>query len=401
MLVLGYVWLPFVALPIFVTLESLDRRLLEAASDLYASRLQAFLRITLPLSLPGVVAAFLFVFIPTVGEFVTPSLVGGTSGYMYGNQIVDLFQTGFPDWETGAVLVALPARGHPGADSRLRALPPGGRGTHRLMDVALSRNGRRLMRVFFALVIVFLYAPIAILLVFSFNKAVVPSFPLSGFTLRWYHEFIHNGSMRSALEASAIVAALSSVVAVSLGILASVAIARRRFRGKGLVTALLLTPLVIPFVVLGIAMLLLFHVLGVSPSLLTVGAGHVVISLPYTILVLLPRLEQIDASLEEAAYDLGAGPFRTFRWVTFPLILPAIVSAFLIAFTTSFDEYAVASFLVGTRETFPIFLYGALRFPSQLPQVIAVAVVILCVSLLVIIGVEVWRRRAEARLEAA
>jgi spermidine/putrescine transport system permease protein len=104
MLVLGYVWLPFVALPIFVTLENLDQRLLEAASDLYASRLQAFLRVTLPLSLPGVVAAFLFVFIPTVGEFVTPSLVGGSSGYMYGNQIVDLFEFGFPDWETGSVL---------------------------------------------------------------------------------------------------------------------------------------------------------------------------------------------------------------------------------------------------------------------------------------------------------
>jgi spermidine/putrescine transport system permease protein len=104
MLVLGYVWLPFVALPIFVTLENVDRSLLEAASDLYASRLQAFRRVTLPLSLPGVVAAFLFVFIPTVGEFITPSLVGGTSGYMYGNQIVDLFGTGFPDWETGSVL---------------------------------------------------------------------------------------------------------------------------------------------------------------------------------------------------------------------------------------------------------------------------------------------------------
>jgi spermidine/putrescine transport system permease protein len=104
MLVLGYVWLPFVALPIFVSLESLDRRLLEAATDLGASRLQAFRRITLPLSAPGVVAAFLFVFIPTLGEFVTPSLVGGASGYMYGNQIVDLFGTGFPDWETGSVL---------------------------------------------------------------------------------------------------------------------------------------------------------------------------------------------------------------------------------------------------------------------------------------------------------
>ena len=104
MLVLGYIWLPFVALPIFVSLESLDRRLLEAASDLGASRLQAFRRVTLPLSLPGIMAAFLFVFIPTLGEFITPSLVGGASGYMYGNQIVDLFGTGFPDWETGSVL---------------------------------------------------------------------------------------------------------------------------------------------------------------------------------------------------------------------------------------------------------------------------------------------------------
>ena len=104
MLVLGYVWLPFVALPIFVSLESIDRRLLEAASDLGASRWQAFRRVTLPLSMPGVVAAFLFVFIPTLGEFITPSLVGGTSGYMYGNQIVDLFEAGFPDWETGSVL---------------------------------------------------------------------------------------------------------------------------------------------------------------------------------------------------------------------------------------------------------------------------------------------------------
>src|SRR3954454_12451391 len=104
MLVLGYIWLPFVALPIFVALENLDRRLLEAASDLGAERLRAFVAITLPLSLPGVAAAFFFVFVPTLGEFVTPSLVAGASGYMYGNQIVDLFGTGFPDWETGSEL---------------------------------------------------------------------------------------------------------------------------------------------------------------------------------------------------------------------------------------------------------------------------------------------------------
>jgi spermidine/putrescine transport system permease protein len=269
------------------------------------------------------------------------------------------------------------------------------------MDVALSPNGRRIMRAFFVLVLVFLYAPIAILLVFSFNNAALPAFPLSGFTLRWYHDFLHNGELQAALKTSAMVAVLSSVIAVALGILASIGLTRSRFRGRGAATTLLLIPLVIPLVVLGISLLLLFHVLGIQLSILTIAIGHVVITIPYTILVLMPRLEQIDRSLGEAAYDLGAGPVTTFRRVTLPLILPAVVSAFLIAFTTSFDEYAVASFLAGTRQTFPIYLYSALRFPSQLPQVIAVAVVVLCASLVVIVAAELWRRRAEARLEAA
>jgi len=269
------------------------------------------------------------------------------------------------------------------------------------MDVALSRNGRRIMRVFFALVIVFLYAPIAILLVFSFNSSPVPVFPLTGLTLRWYHDFLTNADLHGALETSAIVAALSSVGAVALGVLAAIALTRRRFRGQLGVTALLLSPLVIPLVVLGVSLLLLFHQLGIQPSILAVTIGHIVIVLPYTILVIMPRLEQIDASLSEAAYDLGAGPLTTFRRVTLPLILPAIVSAFLIAFTTSFDEFAVASFLVGPRLTFPVYLYSALRFPSRLPQVIAVAVVVILVTLVVIVAIEVWRRRAEARLEAA
>jgi spermidine/putrescine transport system permease protein len=268
------------------------------------------------------------------------------------------------------------------------------------MDVALSPNGRRAMRVFFALVIVFLYAPFAILLVFSFNSSPVPVFPLSGFTLRWYHDFLTNADIRGALGTSAIIAAVSSVGAVVLGILAAIGLTRRHFRGQLGVTALLLSPLVIPLLVLGVSLALLFHELGMQRSMYTVMIGHIVITVPYTILVIRPRLGQIDASLGEAAYDLGAGPLTTFRRVTLPLILPAVVSAFMIAFTTSFDEYAVASFLVGPRQTFPVYLYAALRFPSQLPQVIAVAVVVLMVSLVVIVAAEIGRRRAEARLEA-
>jgi spermidine/putrescine transport system permease protein len=267
-------------------------------------------------------------------------------------------------------------------------------------DVALSKTGARVLRAFFVLVVVFLYAPIVILLIFSFNNSDIPAFPLSGFTLQWYRDFLANGDLRAALETSAIVATLSSLGAVVLGILSSIALTRRRFHGRSAVSALLLSPLVIPYVVFGISLLLLFHQLGVARSLLTVVIGHIVITLPYTILVLVPRLDQIDVSLEEAAFDLGASRLRTFRSITLPLILPAVVSAFLIAFTTSFDEYAVASFVVGSRVTFPIYLYAALRFPSQLPQVIAVAVVVLLVSLLVIVGAEVGRRVAERRLGA-
>jgi len=268
------------------------------------------------------------------------------------------------------------------------------------MDVALSKSGTYMMRVFFAVVVAFLYAPIVILLIFSFNNSQVPSFPLSGFTLHWYHQFLTNSDLRGALQTSAIVAALSSILAVALGILASIALARRTFIGKSPVTALLLSPLVIPYVVLGVSLLLLFQTLGIQRSILTVMIGHVVLSLPYTILVLLPRLQQIDVSLEEAAYDLGASRLRTFRSIVFPLILPAVVSAYLIAFTTSFDEYAVASFVVGSRITFPIYLYSALRFPNQLPQVIAVAVVVMTASLVVVVGAEIGRRIAERRLGA-
>jgi spermidine/putrescine transport system permease protein len=267
-----------------------------------------------------------------------------------------------------------------------------------MTDVALSRSGAWLLRAFFALVVVFLYAPILILLIFSFNESDVPAFPLSGFTFHWYREFVANADLRSALETSAVIAALSSLGAVVLGVLASTALVRRSFRGKGPVSALLLSPLVIPYVVFGISLLLLFHQLGVPRSILTVVIGHIVISLPYTILVLMPRLQQIDPSLEEAAFDLGASRLRTFRSITFPLILPAVLSAYLIAFTVSFDEYAVASFVVGTQVTFPIYLYSALRFPNQLPQVIAVAVVVITISLFLVVAAEIGRRVAERRL---
>jgi spermidine/putrescine transport system permease protein len=268
-------------------------------------------------------------------------------------------------------------------------------------DLAISPRGRIGLWILFGAFIAFLYSPIAILVLFSFNAAETPTFPIDGLTTRWYREFASNPELTDALRTSGLVAVVSAVIAVALGLAAALVLARRRFPGKAAASGLLLSPLVMPYVVLGVALLVLFHKLSVETGVTTVIAGHAVLCLPYAILVLLPRLEKVDRRLEEAARDLGAGGVRTFRLVTLPLIAPALMSAFLISFTISFDEYAVASFLVGESPTFPVYLYSQLRFPSRQSVVIAVAVVVMTLSLLVVLAAEIGRRVLERRYDAA
>jgi spermidine/putrescine transport system permease protein len=277
------------------------------------------------------------------------------------------------------------------------------------MEAAASRSGLRLLRIFFVLLVVFLYAPIVILAIFSFNEGDV-SFPLQGFTTHWYAKFFHNQILIEALKRSAIVAIASSCIAVGLGVMASFALIRRRFRGKSAASALFFSPLVIPYLVFGISLLLLFTLLDKALISLTgsyiglglhaVVIGHVVVSIPYVILTVMPLLERLSLHLEEAAHDLGAGTWGTFRRVTFPLLLPALISAFLISFTLSFDEFAIASFLAGNSPTWPVYLFAQLRIPSQLPELVAVASLILISSLFLVLVAEVVRRVVEARYGA-
>lgn len=276
------------------------------------------------------------------------------------------------------------------------------------MDAAASRIGRLGLGVMFVGLVVFLYVPILVLMVFSFNDSLLVAFPLSGFTLRWYGLLIHNQQLIAALQVSLLVAAVSSAITVGLGILAAYAMVRRRFVGKPAVSGLLMSPLVIPYVVFGIALLILFRALdtfliprfgiyfGLGVHALIIG--HVVVSLPYTILTIAPRLSRLGTGVEEAARDLGASPPGTFRRVTLPLLMPAVVSAYLIAFTLSFDEYAIASFVAGEVTTYPLYLYGQVRIRIGLPQMIAISVLVLVASLVVVVGAELYRRRAERRL---
>lgn len=277
------------------------------------------------------------------------------------------------------------------------------------MQAAASRGGRRSLVAFFWALIVFLYAPIVLLAIFSVNDSRLVAFPFQGFTLRWYDEFLHNEVLLSALRTSAMVALVTSVLTVALGVLASYPLARMRFRFRGAASGLLLSPLVIPYLVFGIALLILFTALDdvlksafgvyLGLGLHAVVIGHVVVSLPYAILTIVPRLTRIGLDLEEAAADLGASGRSAFRRVTMPLLTPAIVSSFLIAFTLSFDEYAIASFVAGDSATYPIFLYGQLRIRAKLPQMIAVSVIVLVASLILVAATEGWRRRAERRVD--
>jgi spermidine/putrescine transport system permease protein len=272
-------------------------------------------------------------------------------------------------------------------------------------DVAMSRNGKRLLAVFFALFIVFLYLPTVLLLLFSFNNSTVIAFPITDLTTAFYEAAWQDDEIRSSLIASLKVAGGTAVVATVLGVLVSYALARRSVRFKSGISAILLLPLVVPTVVLGVSLLVLFRpqnpVIGVPLGLWAVLIGHVVIALPFCVLLLLPRIARIDKRLEEAAYDLGASGPTTFRRIILPLITPALIASLLVAFVISIDEVVIASFLVQDQATYPVYLYSGLRLGGRVSLLMPVATVMIILSFLLVLAAELIRRYGERRVGLA
>ena len=249
------------------------------------------------------------------------------------------------------------------------------------------------LRGYFWLMIGLLYLPIAILFVFSINANTTLSFQLKGFTLEWYGKLVATPALLDAVQRSAIVAVSSSIVATALGTMIAVLLSRFNFRGRDALTGLAMLPLIVPYVVLAVALLILFHALGIQLSILTIAIAHVVVALPYTTLIVLARLIGFDQQLEEAAMDLGASYPATIRLIVLPIAAPAIVSAAVTAFTVSFDEFALALFLAGPDQTFPVYLYGQLRYSTTLPVLIATAVLLMAATLVLLVVAERVRRR--------
>src|SRR5215510_5260893 len=262
-----------------------------------------------------------------------------------------------------------------------------------------SRFGAAGLAIYFWAFIVFLFAPLAVLLIFSVNKSPVPTLPLSGFSTKWFHEAFSNGVLTGALIRSIGIAIVAAVLATALGIMASLGLLVLRGRAAALALTVLLLPLVVPYICLAVGLLILVQEVGTGPSLVAVVLGHCVIVLPFAILVIMPRLRSLDPAMNEAAYDLGASPLAALRLITLPLLAPALVSSGIICFVTSFDEFAIASFLAPSGQpTYPVFLYASARTPALLPEVIAVGALIIAGSLLLVALAEGGRRWAERRL---
>jgi spermidine/putrescine transport system permease protein len=265
----------------------------------------------------------------------------------------------------------------------------------------VSRRGRALLGGYFVLLVMFLYAPLVVLVVFAFNSSDIPTLPIKSFSTKWFSSAFADTTLTTALLRSVLIAALNGVAATLLGLMAAVSLARKRLPLRGVVMTLILLPLVVPYIVLAVGLVVLMHEFGFATSLAAVLAGHVVISLPYSVLVILPRLRTLDPAIVEAATDLGASELRAFVLVTLPLLAPALFSSFLIAFTVSFDEFAIASFLAPPGSpTYPVFLYAGARTPALLPEVIAIGSIVIAVSIALVVAAEVIRRWAERRIEA-
>ncbi len=252
-----------------------------------------------------------------------------------------------------------------------------------------------------ALGLAFLYLPILILVIYSFNGSRLVTV-WGGWSLRWYHEFFNDRAMIEAAWMSLRVAVASATIATLLGTLAAVALSRgERFQGRTLFSGMLYAPLVMPEVITGLSLLLLFVALNAERGFWTVTIAHTTLTMCFVAVVVQSRLGSLDRSLEEAAMDLGCDPVRAFLSVTLPLIAPAIVAGWMLAFTLSLDDLVIASFTTGPGSaTLPIRIYSEVRLGVK-PEINAICTLVIAVIAVVIVIASLASKLSSSQGESA
>ena len=390
-------------LPLYANMQSIDRRLLGAAQSLGASPFNAFRRVYLPLSLPGILAGSLLVFVLTLGFFITPTLVGSPENALTSQLVVTQVEQLLAFGRAGAMsvillaitllLVTLVAFG-----SRRRVDLASGHGGGGLgEDVGWRRPGRIALAAVAALGAAWLVVPGLIVVPISFAGEASLAFPPASWSTRWYSNFFTNPEWTDATLATIKIGVLTTVVATVVGTATAFGVIRGRFPGKALVNALILSPMIVPLVVTAIAIYSVFlnwHVVGTTLGLV---AAHTVLALPFVVVTCGASLRAFDRRLEDAAASLGAGPWVTFWRVTLPGIRAGVLGGALFAFVTSFDEVAVSLFLTSADlQTLPVQIYNGINRQID-PTIAVVSTLILALTVLgFLIGSLTQRRPSHA-----
>jgi spermidine/putrescine transport system permease protein len=263
-----------------------------------------------------------------------------------------------------------------------------------------DRWRNRALAAWSALALLYLFIPIFIVVLFSFNANKGRfNFTWQGFTLdHWAHPFA-DPDLATALKNSLVIALVSTLIATALGTFMALALVRYGFRGRSLVDFFVFLPLATPEVVLGAALLALFLIFSINTGMITIVIAHVMFTVSYVVVTVKARLEGMDRHIEEAAMDLGATEWTTFRKVTLPMIAPGVGAAALLAAAISIDDYVITSFNAGQTQTFPLFIFGATR--QGVPPQVNVLATMLLIVVLVLMGLNVWVQRRLAKRDAA
>lgn len=388
-----YISIPFAFMAIYTALERIPESLLEASRDSGATGWQTFRHVIWPLSRRSVAIGFSLAFLMTVGDYVTPAMVGGVDGTMVGVVIASQFGIA-NNWPYGAAMavclmicvgLVLTVVFYFG---RTRGVLLGDEGA-RAPSARSLRSGRaRLLavlgNVLFTLPYLFLYVPLAVMVLFSFNSAEIQSFPLAEQTLRWYRELADNPAMIDALLRSLIVGLSTVTVSTLAAICFAMILHYGAIRGSRFLEYLLALPIAVPGVVLGIMMVIGTQLAQIPSGIPRIVIGQSSFVMPVILMVILSRLRQLDGALLEASLDAGANRWQSFWHVLFPSIRGAVIGGALLGFTLSADDVMVSLFLGGTSATLPIWVWNQMRFGFT-PSVNAIFTLVGLGSLLLVL----------------
>ncbi|MEV4511255.1 ABC transporter permease subunit [Dactylosporangium sp. NPDC049525] len=397
------VLLPFLVLPLYSAMSQIDGSLVAAGQSLGAPRARAFRRIYLPLSTPGIVAGMSLVFVLSLGFYVTPALLGSNRNAMIAQvinvrakELLDFGGAGAMGMLLLVVTLVVLGLSRRLAGQTVAVTAAGGQPARTASTSDRAAPVRPWLRVHTTVVAIILVAPTLVVIPMSFSSATTFRFPPDGWSLRWYENLFTSPEWTAAILNTLQVGAYTAVIATVLGTMAAFGLARLRPRWRGTVNGFLLSPMIVPHILVALVVFSAFLRLSLNGTLIGIILAHTAMALPFVVIAVTARLQGMDGRLPGVAASLGAGPVSTFRRVTLPLVLPGILSGAVLAFVTSLDEVVIALFLQAPGAvTLPVQMFNSVTIQIDPTISAASSLMVVLVSVPILLAQIVGVRRGK------